>query len=109
MFQAERDGEAQGIANPRIVERSDETEVADEGCLSLQGVLVPVERHVWVVVEGNDAGGGRARHALEGLGARVVQHELDHLDGMLILDRTTHEARRSALAPLRPQPVLAPF
>ena len=109
VFQTERDGEPQGIVNPRIVERSDETEVADEGCLSLQGVLVPVERHVGVVLEGSDAAGASSRFELEALGARVAQHELDHLDGILVLDRTTPEARRSALATLRPQPVLAPF
>ena len=78
----------------------------DEGCLSLQGVLVPVERHVAITLAAQDAEGVPYRLELEGLAARVVQHELDHLDGVLILDRTTPEARREAMATLRPQPIL---
>jgi peptide deformylase len=78
----------------------------DEGCLSLQGVLVPVERPVTVTLEAQDVDGAPYRLELEGLSARVVQHELDHLDGVLILERTTPEARREAMAALRPQPIL---
>jgi peptide deformylase len=92
--------------NPSIVDPSEELETDDEGCLSLQGVLVPVERPVAVTLEAQDAAGAPYRLALEGLGARVVQHELDHLDGVLILERTTQEARRDAMATLRPQPIL---
>jgi peptide deformylase len=94
------------LVNPRIVERSDELETDDEGCLSLQGVLVPVERHISVTVEAADVDGTQFSLGLEGLAARAAQHELDHLDGVLILDRTTPEARRDALAALRPQPLL---
>ena len=72
----------------------------------MQGVLVPVERHVRLAVEGQDVTGGELSLEVEGLAARVVQHELDHLDGVLILDRTTPEGRREALAALRPQPLL---
>jgi len=72
----------------------------------LQGVVIPVERHVSVTVEGKDPEGNDVTVELEGLPARIAQHELDHLDGVLILDRTTPEARREALAILRPQPVL---
>ena len=92
--------------NPAIVQRSEELAADDEGCLSLQGVLVPVERPVAVTLEAQDAGGKPYRLELQGLGARVVQHELDHLDGVLILERTTTEARREAMATLRPQPIL---
>ncbi|HZQ64320.1 MAG TPA: peptide deformylase [Gaiellaceae bacterium] len=92
--------------NPRIVEPAEEREADDEGCLSLQGVLVPVERHLAVTLEARDVRGEQLRLELAGLDARVVQHELDHLDGVLILDRTTPEARRQAMAVLRPQPVL---
>jgi peptide deformylase len=99
-------GEVIALVNPRIVEQSEETESDDEGCLSLQGVLVPVERHVALAVEAQDPSGASVTVRLEGLGARVVQHELDHLDGVLILDRTTLEARREALAKLRPEPLL---
>ena len=92
--------------NPVLVERSDELATDDEGCLSLQGVLVPVERPVAVTLEAQDVDGKPYRLELQGLGARVVQHELDHLDGVLILERTTAEARREAMATLRPQPIL---
>jgi len=94
------------IVNPQIVKRSDEVETDDEGCLSLQGVQVPVERSLTVTIEGTDETGAPVSYALEELPARVVQHEFDHLDGVLILDRTTDEARREALAKLRPQPIL---
>jgi peptide deformylase len=100
------DEEPRTAVNPVIVERSDEAANDDEGCLSLQGVLVPVERSVAVTLEAQDVDGVPYRLELEGLSARVVQHELDHLDGVLILERTTPEARREAMAALRPQPIL---
>jgi peptide deformylase len=95
------------VVNPVLSDESAETEVEDEGCLSLQGVTMPVERHVRVTLEGKDPEGNDLRFELEGHPARVAQHELDHLNGTLILDRTTDEARKEALATLRPQPVLA--
>jgi len=98
---------ARAVVNPVIVDKSDLTETSDEGCLSLQGVLVPVERAVSVSVEGKDETGEAVRLELEGLAARVAQHEIDHLDGVLILDRTDPESRRAALGTLRPQPLLA--
>lgn len=96
------------LVNPEIEERSEELQVDEEGCLSLQGVLVPVERHAAITVSGRGIDGGEVRLKLAGLEARVVQHEVDHLDGVLILDRTTPEARRQALAQLRPKVVLGP-
>jgi peptide deformylase len=93
--------EATTIVNPEIVKRSKETETADEGCLSLQGVLVPVERAVGVTLEGQDVGGAPLRLELEEMDARVVQHELDHLDGVLMLERTDDASRKEALATLR--------
>ena len=98
--------DALALVNPRIVEAREETEVDDEGCLSLQGVLVPVERSVAVTVEALDEHGDAVRLEFEELAARVVQHELDHLDGRLIIDRTDPASRRTALAALRPQPLL---
>jgi peptide deformylase len=89
------------LVNPVILDRSDETEEETEGCLSLQGVVVPVERSVGVRVEARDAEGAPVELELEGLAARVAQHEVDHLDGVLIVDRTTPEGRREALAVLR--------
>ena len=94
------------VVNPVITDRSGETETGDEGCLSLQGVTMPVERALRVTLEGRDEDGGDLRLELDGHPARVVQHELDHLDGVLIIDRTDEESRRGALAKLRPQPVL---
>jgi peptide deformylase len=98
--------EVAAVVNPRIVRRSDETETDDEGCLSLQGVTAPVERAVSVRLEGQDEAGRDVSYDLEGYPARTAQHELDHLDGVLIVDRTTPEARREALATLRPRVVL---
>jgi peptide deformylase len=94
------------IVNPVITKASKETEVDDEGCLSLRGVLVPVDRSTAVTIEGVDAKGEPVRLELEPPASRIVQHELDHLDGVLIIDRTDDESRRAALAALRPQPVL---
>src|SRR5439155_11658093 len=96
---------ASALVNPTIVEASEDTDVDDEGCLSLQGVLVPVERHSAVIVEGVDEKGAAIRLELAELAARVAQHELDHLDGRLIIDRTNAASRREALATLRPQPL----
>jgi peptide deformylase len=101
VFQPAGEEEARAIVNPEIVERGDETEAEDEGCLSMQGVLVPVERNLRVTLQASDLAGDDVRLELEGMAARVVQHELDHLDGVLIIDRTTPEGRREALGVLR--------
>ena len=101
VFQPDGDEEAKAIVNPELTRRSRETDVVDEGCLSLQGVLVPVERAVEVTLEGRDLSGAPLRLELEDMDARVVQHELDHLDGVLMLERTDDESRREALATLR--------
>ena len=106
VFQADAEAEPQAIVNPVITERSKDVDTDDEGCLSLQGVLVPVERPSRLTLEGKTPAGEDVRLELEGLGARVVQHEIDHLDGVLIIDRANGEHRREALGILRPQPVL---
>ena len=85
------------LINPVIEARSDETEVLAEGCLSIPGIQVDVERPVAVTVSGQDAAGEELRFEAEGLLARVFQHEIDHLDGVLILDRTDQESRKAAL------------
>lgn len=102
------DGEEFTLVNPVVVERTPEVEVDEEGCLSLgrAEVRVPVERNVGVTLEAADVVGDPVLLELEGLPARVVQHELDHLDGVLIIDRTDPASRRAALAELRPQPLL---
>jgi peptide deformylase len=95
------------VVNPVLSELSDERVTEDEGCLSLQGVTMPVERHLRLTLEGPDPDGKALRLELEGHPARVVQHETDHLDGILILDRTDDASRKNALAVLRPRPILA--
>jgi peptide deformylase len=101
VFHAAEADEVTAIVNPEITARTEETEVAEEGCLSLQGVLVPVERALAVTIEGQDIRGEPLRLELDEMDARVVQHELDHLDGVLMLERTDDESRREALATLR--------
>jgi peptide deformylase len=105
VFHTDPEEETTALVNPRLAEGSEERLSDEEGCLSLEGVVIPVERHERVTIEATDPEGNAVSLELEGLAARVVQHELDHLDGILILDRTTPEARREALAALRPQPV----
>ena len=100
------EGEDRVLVNPVITKRSEDKEMDDEGCLSLREVLVPVERPVAITIEGFDAAGEPVELDLELPTARIVQHELDHLDGVLVIDRTDDESRRAALAKLRPQPVL---
>jgi peptide deformylase len=101
VFQRGGDDDVTAIVNPEITKRSRSTDVADEGCLSLQGVLVPVERAIEVTIEGQDLSGAALTFELEEMDARVVQHELDHLDGVLMLERTDDESRKDALATLR--------
>jgi peptide deformylase len=103
VFQKEGDEGPTPVVNPEIVERSSQTEVLDEGCLSLQGVLVPVERAWGVTLTGQDLSGAPVRLELEEMDARVVQHELDHLDGVLMIERTDDDSRKHALATLRPR------
>ncbi len=108
VYQTAEEDPVVALVNPRLVSSSDERETADEGCLSLgaASVVVPVERPVAVTVEASSPGGEPVRVDAEGLEARVIQHELDHLDGVLTIDRAAPEDRRRALADLRPQPVL---
>jgi peptide deformylase len=89
------------LANPEIEWASQESEVLDEGCLSIPGILVDVERPVHVRVRARDEEGDPCAIEASGLEARVIQHEMDHLDGVLILDRTTRDQRREAMRALR--------
>ena len=110
VFRPEGEDEApRALVNPVLTATSEVTIGDTEGCLSMQGVTIPVERPVKVTIEGKDENGEDVRLELEERDARVVQHELDHLDGILILDRTTPEARREALGILRPEPLLGAF
>ena len=94
-------GDTATLVNPEIVWSSDEREVDDEGCLSLQGLLVPVERSVSVQVQAKDIRGEDLTLELTGFEARACQHEMDHLDGVLMIERATDDARREAMSVLR--------
>jgi peptide deformylase len=111
VYQPGEEKPALALVNPRLASSSEELVTEDEGCLSLgaASVIVPVERAQSVTVEAFSPEGEPLAIEAEGLEARVIQHEIDHLDGILIIDRTTPEARREALGKLRPQPLLAPF
>ncbi len=89
------------LVNPEIEWSSDDREGSDEGCLSIPGVMVDVERPVHVRVRAQDEQGEARSVEASGLEARVIQHELDHLDGVLILDRTSRDERKRALRELR--------
>ena len=108
VFQPDADSEPVAVVNPAIVDPGDEAAADQEGCLSMQGVQVPVERPTTVRLEGRDPDGNELSLELSEIGARVAQHELDHLDGVLIIDRTTDEARKEALGTLRPRAMLTP-
>jgi peptide deformylase len=101
VFQAGPDATPTALVNPEIEWHSDEAETAEEGCLSLPGIVVDVERPLHVRVRGHDAAGEALLIEASGLEARVIQHEVDHLDGVLMVDRTTREQRRGALRALR--------
>jgi peptide deformylase len=103
---APSDDEVAVLVNPQLVSKGEEVSTDDEGCLSMQGITVPVERPVTVRLEGRDETGADVTYDLEGMAARIAQHEYDHLDGVLILDRTTEEARREAMGSLRPRVVI---
>ena len=111
VYQADDESPLVALVNPRLTASSEEQETSEEGCLSLgaASVVVPVERALRVTVAASTPAGESVEIEAEGLEARVIQHELDHLDGVLIIDRTTPDERRGALAQLRPQPILGPI
>ena len=89
------------LVNPVIEEAADATEHALEGCLSIPEVQVEVERPAAVTIAAQDTSGAPLRIEASGLLARIFQHEIDHLDGVLILDRTDRESRKAAMRELR--------
>jgi peptide deformylase len=89
------------LVNPELEWRGDEEETLEEGCLSIPGVGVDVDRAVYVRVRARDEEGEERVIEASGLEARVIQHEMDHLDGKLILDRTSRDQRREAMKALR--------
>jgi peptide deformylase len=101
VFQTGPDMEPTALVNPEVEWLSEETVVAEEGCLSLPRVSMDVERPLHARIAGRDTEGEPVVLEASGLEARVLQHEIDHLDGVLILDRTTREQRKGALRALR--------
>ena len=103
VYRASDEDEPKVLINPELVERSGETELGTEGCLSLLGgeLQVPVARHLRVRVSARDEAGEAVDLDAEGFEARVIQHEIDHLDGILIFDRAEDQERREALRELR--------
>ncbi len=101
VFQTNADAVPQALVNPEIEWLSEETEPMIEGCLSLPRVVVEVERPLYARVSGQDRNGSPILIEASGHEARVLQHEIDHLNGVLILDRTERSQRRGALKALR--------
>jgi peptide deformylase len=101
VFQAGLDATPTAVANPVLEWTSEELAIAEEGCLSLPRVSVEVERPLFARFRGQDVRGDPLLVEASGLEARVLQHEIDHLDGVLTLDRTTRDQRKAALRALR--------
>jgi peptide deformylase len=101
VYRTEMEGAVAALANPVLEWSSKETESAEEGCLSLPGVAVEVDRPIHVRVRAQDERGEPITVEASGLEARVIQHEMDHLDGVLILDRTSRDQRKQAMRALR--------
>ncbi len=101
VYRAYAEDPVTALVNPVLEWTSEELEAAEEGCLSLPGVHVEVERPAQVRVRAQDATGEDLEIEAEGLEARVIQHEIDHLNGVLILDRISREARKEAMRAMR--------
>ena len=101
VYRVQPDAPVNALINPEIEWAGSAEEIAEEGCLSLPAVLVDVERPIYVRVRGLDENGEEVVVEASGLEARVIQHEIDHLDGVLILDRTTRDQRKEAMRTLR--------
>ncbi|MGI8632093.1 MAG: peptide deformylase [Solirubrobacterales bacterium] len=97
VFQSNPDAPVTTLVNPRVGRASEETEWGAEGCLSIPGIVVDVERPLFVEVNAIDERGSELRIEAAGLEARVLQHEIDHLDGVLMIDRAPREERREAI------------
>lgn len=101
VYRVEPDSPIVALVNPEVRWSSRDEEISEEGCLSLIAVHVEVERPIAVLVRARDEYGEQLVIEATGLEARVIQHEIDHLDGVLILDRTTREQRKAAMRALR--------
>jgi len=109
VYRVDPDAPVAALVNPVLEWSSRDTEPLDEGCLSLPGVLVEVDRPIHVRVRAQDEHGEPILIEASGLEARVIQHEMDHLDGVLILERTSREQRKQAMRILREEAMAAPL
>ena len=100
VYRVQPQAQVSALVNPKLEWHSGEEEIAEEGCLSLPAVLVEVERPVHIRVSAQDEHGEQIEVEASGLEARVIQHEMDHLDGVLILNRTTRDQRKQAIRAL---------
>jgi peptide deformylase len=101
VYRVQPESELAALVNPEVEWAADEEEVSEEGCLSLPEVLVDVERPLHARIRARDEYGDEVVVEASGLEARVIQHEIDHLDGVLILDRTSRDQRKDAMRTLR--------
>jgi peptide deformylase len=101
VYRVQPEGHIAALVNPEIEWKGKETETMEEGCLSLPAILVDVERPIHVRVRALDETGEPLLIEASGLEARVIQHEIDHLDGVLIIDRTSRDQRKEAMRTLR--------
>jgi peptide deformylase len=101
VYRVGQDAPLIALVNPEVEWSSEDEEPSEEGCLSIPGIQVDVERSVHVRVRAQDEHGDERLVEASGLEARVIQHEIDHLDGVLILDRTDKEQRKEAIRTLR--------
>jgi peptide deformylase len=97
VYRIEQDSPIVAVINPQIEWRGEQIDTEEEGCLSIPGVQVDVERNLHVRIGAVDETGSPFTIEASGLEARVLQHEIDHLDGVLMLDRTTREQKRDAM------------
>lgn len=101
VYRVQEHAPVNALINPEVEWAGAEEEIMEEGCLSLPAVLLDIERPIHVRVRGVDEHGDDVMIEATGLEARVIQHEIDHLDGVLILDRVTREQRKLAMRALR--------
>ena len=109
VYRVDPDAPVAAVVNPVLEWSSRDEEALEEGCLSLPNVLVDVDRSIHVRVRAQDETGEEILIEASGLEARVLQHEMDHLDGVLILERTSREERKQAMRILREEAGAAPL
>jgi len=97
----DREARSGAVVNPVLLDASEASELVDEGCLSLPGLFYPVERQLEVLVRHQDIHGEPHETRLQGFGARIWLHEMDHLDGILFIDHLARHDRREALRLMR--------